>query len=218
MFNAGIYITCDPQLVFNAPYVNQRVIAITESINELNIFPPGIVNMGTILTPNIETMAAELDKEYEVSDMMYREYLTGPVQDQFIVLMLAALYKGTNILLYIPKDEYFGLSFKNVLLDHIYKMYGVVVGTPEIQFTFDPNFFYKIIGKFYLYDFITLDEFVMSYPENVGFEQNVLAKLTNDVKPVIMSTDPNVFNDYFMRYVKNCHNANKPLTIPIGKL
>ena len=160
MFSAGIYITCDPQIVFNAQYVNQRVIAITESVPELSIFPPGLVNLGTILCPNVETMAAELDGEYEVSDMMYREYLTGLVQDQFIVLMLAAIYKGTNVLLYMPRDEYTGLTFKNVLLDHVFKMYGVVIGTPEVQFGFDPNFLPIILSKFYLYDYISLDEFV----------------------------------------------------------
>lgn len=218
MFSAGIYITCDPQIVFNAQYVNQRVIAITESVPELSIFPPGLVNLGTILCPNVETMAAELDGEYEVSDMMYREYLTGLVQDQFIVLMLAAIYKGTNVLLYMPRDEYTGLTFKNVLLDHVFKMYGVVIGTPEVQFGFDPNFLPIILSKFYLYDYISLDEFVMKYPENMGLNKDVVYKMTNDIKPVIMSSDFNVFHDYFVNYIRNCHQANKPLIIPMSKI
>ena len=218
MFTAGIYITCDPQLVFNAPYVNQRVIAITESGPELNIFPQGLVNMGTVLTPNPEAMAAELDGEYEVSDMIYREYLSGNVQDRFIVLMLAALYKGTNILLYIPKDEYTGLTFKNVLLDHIFRMYGVVIGTPEVEFNFNPNYFPVILSKFYTYDYIDLNEFVLRYPEDIQLSSDVVTKMTMDIRPMITSTDPAVYHNYFIEYIKNCHRANRPLTIPLSRI
>ena len=218
MFKASIYITCDPQLVMQAPYANQRVIAITESGPELSMFPPGLVNMGSVLTPNVETMNAELDQEYDVSDHMYREYLSGSVQDKFIILMLTALYKGTNILLYIPKDEYTEFTFKNVLLSHIYQLYGVVVGTPEVQFGFDPNYFPLILSKMYLYDYITSDEFVMQYPEDIGLFPDVVMKLTMDINPYINSNNPEDFHRYFLEYIKNCHKNNVPLTIPIMRV
>ena len=211
MLKGGMYITCDKNDVIGAACYNSRVIAIAETLNDIP--NSDTVTLGAVLQPPYDAVCAELDNDIPQFTALYRKYLYGNVQDRFIVLILAAMYKGYNIIVYIPKDEY-EMHFKNVLQEHLLLVYGIVCGYRNRKFLYDSRFDTILLTKFYLYDYIDSKTFLMEYPINVELDINVVNKLVYEFNPYVKVQTPETYNFYFMNYIRSIKATNTFLDVP----
>lgn len=153
------------------------IAAITTSEYPRN----GNIYNASVLVPPIEILTRWADGDQMVMQFEYPRYLlTSPDADNMIIALLAALTKR-NIILYIPNDE-FGI-FGQLLLNHLYVIYGVTVITPTTQFNIMPEKIPLIMAKFYSIGVMDANDFLASYPANIMLPDFIINKLNNDLRP-----------------------------------
>lgn len=213
IIKGSMYLTCDPQMVSDAPYNNERIVILAENLRNSLPINPDIITFGSILLPSYNAVEAELNGDLNLFARIYSQDLMSTVQDRFIVLLLAALAKGINILLYIEKDEYYSLHFKDVLATHIYNAYGVMIGNERTKFGVDESYSPIILSKFYLYDYISSQDFLRTYPVGLDIPLDTLSKLTMEYRPYVVSPSSEAYNAYFKNFIANQHNSTEDLKV-----
>lgn len=217
LIKGSIYLTCDPTIVSNAPYNNARVIVLADGLQNPLPIDPRLITYGSILLPSYNAIEAEFDNNLALFANLYETELFGVVQDKFIVLLLAMLAKKINVILYIERDEYINLHFKEVLVNHINSMYGILIGDETHKFSYNQAYDSMLISKFYFYDYISGMEFIKSYPINLDIPPFVLSKLVSEFNPYLPVYTMEAFNTYFKNYIINQHNSKEDLKLVLSR-
>ena len=156
---------------------------------------PNIYN-ASILMPPIEILTKWADGDPLVLQYEYPRYLMQLNPDNMIAALIAAL-TAKNIVLYIPQDEF--NIFGQLLLNHIYYVYGITLTTPTTQFSVIPTKLPFIMAKFYLIDVMDANEFLASYPSNIPLPEFVIGKLAIELHPFNRSASFPELAEYFNR-------------------
>lgn len=101
--------------------------------------------------------------------------------DTIICLIITALARGINIILYVPKDESSNLSFVTALAQYLVNTYGITIGSEGIPYQYNTAFDHIICTRLYLHDFISYQEFFVAYPANVNIDPVAIQKLMFDM-------------------------------------
>jgi hypothetical protein len=185
----------------NVPDKTVKIISLDEE-NRLSPNDPNVI-VGTCLLPPIESLIAEADGDEDLYDMYYVNHLNSPFPQEFVGALMAALYRGTSLLLYAPMlKENLAIS---KLRKFMFILYGIgigVVGGDQCQY--DPKCIPIWLNMIYCANVICAEEFLINYPEDAAFISNVIDKLLWDLKPVGDSYDSRLstIREYQLRLKK----------------
>lgn len=204
-------VTTDKGLLANANCYGFKPIAIVESESVLGL-PTDTIQIASILLPSYDAVSAYLDGNLSLFQSMYFGQLSGRNCDEFITLIMLALYRGNNILIYIDSSEVKELPYPKVLSMYLENIYGYY---PQRQYQGDQNILGEyihnpaydtfIMCKLYQYSFVDSEEFLNIYPPNIDIPYDVVNKLMYEESPMIVNPTPESCKAYFMEAVRNKH-------------
>ena len=90
-------VTTDKELLANAHCYGFKPIAIVESESVLELATTDNIQVASILLPSYDAVSAYLDGNLPLFQSMYFGQLSGRNCDEFITLIMLALYRGNNI-------------------------------------------------------------------------------------------------------------------------
>ena len=205
-------VTTDKELLANAHCYGFKPIAIVESESVLELATTDNIQVASILLPSYDAVSAYLDGNLPLFQSMYFGQLSGRNCDEFITLIMLALYRGNNILIYISSDEIKELPYPKVLSMYLENIYGYY---PQRQYHGDQNILGEylhnqaydplILCKMYKYSFIDSEEFLNEYPPNIDIPMDVVNKLMYEESPIIQNPTPDTCKAYFMNIIKTIH-------------
>lgn len=122
MLSGMIFLTSDIATVMNRP-LNEKiyVINLDEDQKLSNMIPDCIE--GYCLLPPVDAKIAEVDGDEVKYNTIYLAHLYN--QQDFMSAIIALLYRGGKILMYLP-DDYNYTKIK--LLEFIFQVYGIHIG------------------------------------------------------------------------------------------
>ena len=184
-----IYITDNLDAVYNFPVGPTGKII---NLDEDGILPENEnVIGGTCLLPPMAAKIAEADGNEALYDEIYKAHLLEIYQLQFISALLAYLYKGGNLLLFLPELGYTNTMDK--LIQFMQLLYGIHIGKIGSNNPNDSIVFYDLgyspMWLNLLYNdacIINAYEFLYLFPEDANINNNprVMERLINDIRPV----------------------------------
>lgn len=210
MFKGTLFITTDINMAQQLIYTS-KIVIIGESDQHTSQILNGIG--GSILLPPYAAMMAQMDGN---ADQFYNQYylhLYTKEPQEFIATILRALMIGTNIVLYCSEDEF--KLCGQFLLQFLQRDFGIVVGTPNNPFYFDPSYIPAICTLLYINDLIKVDELFMLYPDNVPINDIILPKLVEELHPVVDVQSTQGYLNYFNNLNHRVKQNKKFMKAPI---
>lgn len=160
------------------------------------------------LTPDYMTLSLQVDGDENGFARMYMQSLNSPAAIEMISIIMACLYKGTNIMFYLP-PEASGLNYVTYLLQFLQYNYGVTTQTKTTMFSFNPAFANKIIKLLYIGDLITSQEFLIKC---TALDDIVLRKLVDEYRPIVENpSDIKCIIKWFNNYKNELLSADRAL-------
>ncbi len=206
LLKGTIYITEREDIVYSIPYnSNTKIVSLDE--DGVLAEAPNIL-VGTCLLPPIEAKIAEVDGNKGLYDTIYSNHLLQPFQQQFIAALLSYLYKGGNLILFLPELGY--NNTKEMLIYEMFKLYGIHIGLIGDQNPQVANCYYDEscipiwLNSIYSVSAISPIEFLIMYPTDAMLNNNVIIqKLVKELNPFGQNYNDQVA--YIHRYHKLVH-------------
>lgn len=206
LLKGTIYITDKEDIIYNLPYSsNTKVI----SLDEDGVLAKNASTLvGTCLLPPIEAKIAEVDGNEQLYDTIYCNHLLEPYQRDFIGVIISCLYKGINLILFLPELGYTNTTDKLIFL--IFKLYGIHIGFIGAQDPRIANCYYDEtcvpmwLNSMYILSILSPLEYLYLYPINAMFtDKGIMNKLIDELKPY--GTCYNDQINYIIRFHKKIH-------------
>ena len=207
MLKGQLWATSDMNLVNQALIQGFKVIYLGDPIS----IDPGYSDkfvVATSLTPDYQTLALQVDGNIDGFIQMYMTSLNSKAAMDMMSVILVCLYKGINILFYLP-PEAAGLNYAQYLLQFIEFNFGIKTQTKTTQYTFDPKFFERIIELLYLNDLVSSQEYLVN---STSLDDLTLRKLVVELHPMVNDpTDLKQILAWFTKYKDELIKSNVPL-------
>lgn len=212
MLKGTMYITDNIDVIYNTPITNLSKIISLDEDNVLGDYKDIIG--GTCLLPPMEAKIAEADGNEQLYDSIYSSHLLIPFQQQFISALIAFLYKGGNVLLFLPELGYTNTSEK--LIEHLFRLYGIHPGLIGHQNPQISNWYYDAkcipiwLNLIYCVGVITTSEYLYMYPTDaIITNEQVLNMIINYLKPYGLTINEKI--NYIRRYHLLIHKNPKAI-------
>lgn len=213
MFLKGtIFITDNIDIIYNIPLNGMNKIINLDEDGILIVDNNNDIIGGQCLLPPMESKIAEADGNVQLYDMTYSSHLLEPFQQKFISALIAYLYKGGNLLLFLPEIGYSNTTEK--LIEHLYRIYGIKIGhindpNPQLANCFyDEKCIPIWLNLIYTAGVISAYEYLYNYPLDANIEnRQVLEALLCELNPY-----GNTINDkinYILSFHKRIHKNPK---------
>lgn len=125
-----INITSSIEVVYSYPVGIQNKIISLDEEDIIQIDDQNIIG-GSCLLPPMLAKIAESDGDAYNYEMIYKEHLVEPYQQQFIAALIAALYRGKNLLIFLPE---LGYTFtRDSFCLYMFQLYGIQIGLLEME-------------------------------------------------------------------------------------
>ena len=182
-----IYITDDVNVVYQFPIGPMNKII---NLDEDDILPENnSIIGGTCLLPPINAKIAEADGDERSYDTFYIDHLQAAYQQQFIAALLSFLYKGGNLLLFLPELGY--TNTRDKFVQFMYALYGIHIGitnhpNPQMSMCFYDQTAIPIwLNLIYSARVINGIEYLTLIPENADILNNpqVVDMLMSELRP-----------------------------------
>lgn len=183
MITGTIHVTDNEDIVYQAPMNGGKIVSLDE--DGLLIKDDSIL-VGTCLLPPIEAKIAEADGNEQLYDVVYSNHLLAPYQREFISALLAYLYKGGHLILFLPE---IGTNNREKLVQHMYSLYGIHIGFIGHPNPLIANCYYDErclpiwLQMIYEVSVISPYEFLTQYPIGGTINQGIMSKLINEINP-----------------------------------
>lgn len=157
------------------------VISLTEQQDYIISIPDAMA--GTVFLPPYEAMMFLSDGDFNNFRDNYLYYLASSEQVNllFTVLCTSCLMKDSHLIFYVPKEE-LDLGFFGVLAEYIMNCFGIVIGTPQNPFVYNPAFDASNLQKMYINSFIDLQELMVHYPVGSPFDPQINDKIADEMQ------------------------------------
>lgn len=200
MIKGTLYFSSNVEATINAMRTGYKVISLTED--------EGISGSlkGTILLPPYQAVMAEMDNNFIGFQNEYTIHLMKKESDFFISMIVMALFRGENIIIFIPKDES-KLMFVEGLIGHLSSYFGIFPGSEVRPFYYDISFNPIILSKFYIYDLIPKEDFILWYPPQVELYPETFYKLSNEFG--LLHLKENEARAFLMTSISGSNQADK---------
>lgn len=209
-----IFITDKLDYIYNAPLNGSTKIINLDEDDVLSMESRDIIG-GTCLLPPMEAKIAEADGNEQMYDSIYSNHLLLPFQQQFISALLAFLYKGGNLILFLPELGYTNTTEK--LIEHLFRIYGIHPGIIGHQNPQIANCFYDAkcipiwLNLIFISNVISANEYLYMYPEDASISNNVVMNmLIHELKPFGDTMNERI------RYIERYHRVihKNPNAVP----
>lgn len=206
LLKGTIYITDNLEYIYNTPLDGSTKII---SLDEDDVLKEGnhIIG-GTCLLPPMEAKIAEADGNEFLYDNAYRNHLLLPYQQQFISALISFLYKGGNLLLFLPELGYTNTTEK--LIQHLYMNYGIhpgLIGNPNPVIAncyYDARCIPMWLNLMYTANVLSPFDFLYLLPEDAQISSNeIMNKLIFEIKPYGKTLNDRI--GYILRFHKIIH-------------
>ncbi len=194
------------------PNVNQTTVAVITQFPLKNA--PSNVYFAGILMPPTELLMEWADGNQAILVSEYPKYLMTKDCDDMIIAIIAAITQN-NVILYIPPEEF--NIFGQLLLNHLYYMYGVVCNTPTTNFSIMPEKIPLLVVKFYLLDLMQPLVFLDTYPSNYNIPDAVIQKLADELKPFPYPATFDQYREYFNNTIRDKSSIEKKTMFRVVK-
>lgn len=201
-----MYITDDPNVVYNLPMDNNRTRVISMDEDNTLIENDGIL-VGTCLLPPIEAKIAEADSNEPLYDNIYSNHLLEPYQQQFISAILSYLYKGGNFILFLPET---GTITRDKFIYFMYRNFGVhigIIGHPNPQaanWYCDERCIPLWLNMIYSVHVISAYEYLYMYPIDAVIQNNaIISDLVYEINPYADTINEKI--NYILKLHKLIH-------------
>ena len=220
MLKGSIDVMTDLNHVMNSLYNfngNTKVIILQDQPD------PSIVSqcrgvIGSVLLPPYECFSLKLNDDPNFMPAYFNYLATGEAYD-FILVILRALYNGTNLILYTSKGEY--QNFFSEFSSFMFSSFGLLIGEPEkyTSYGFDINYTPVVCNHLYLSNYMTFEEYMMNYPKEPQFiiPNEVIYKMVEETNPYVKMPSLEAYTRYFMDYKLAVGKYNKPLQIVLRR-
>ena len=180
-----IFLTDDPQVIYNSDLNITKIISLDE--DGFLMDNPAFV-VGTCLLPPPEAKIAEVDNNEQLYDVCYNSHLLEPFQQQFMGAVIASLYSGYTIIIFLPEMGY--TYTREKIVQHIWTLYGIHIGFIGAQDPTVANCFYDEkcapiwMNMIYLADVMDSTAFLYYYPADAVINNTaVKSKLIFEMQP-----------------------------------
>ena len=205
-----IYITDKEEVIYNIPLDGStRIINLDE---DGILMEHDLIIGGTCLLPPIEAKIAEADGNEQLYDTIYSNPLLEPFQQRFIGALMAYLYRGGNLVLFLPELGY--NNTRNKLVQHMFIKYGIHIGIIGDQNPQNANCYYDDrcipiwMNMIYASKTISPYEYLYMYPIDAPLEnRSVINDLINDIKPYCKTYNEKI--QYVLDFHKKIHQNSK---------
>lgn len=206
-----MYITDDINIIYNAPVaMGTKIINLDEDgiLDSNNPYTIG----GTCLLPPIDAKIAESDGDERRYDAIYSDHLRKEFQYNYIVALMAYVFKGGNLIFFLPE---FGDNTREKLVYHLFGLYGIHIGhindpDPNKSSWYTDNRFQPLWLDMLLYGgIITGFDYLKLLPvdamRSIGNNQNILNILINQIHPYGLNIESQIHYliDYGYKLHKN---------------
>lgn len=205
------FITGDENIIYNTP-LNNMVKIISMDEDGILINNDSIIT-GTCLLPPVQAKIAEADGNEMMYDTIYMNHLLEDYQQQFISALLAFLYKGGNLIFFLPELGYTNTMEKFITL--MYSKYGIHIGLIGHQNPAISNCYYDErcipiwLNMIYSVRVIDAYEYLYMYPLDapLGHNTRVMELLIEEINPYEETLAQKV--EYVLRFHKLIHKNPK---------
>lgn len=187
--------------------IRNEDMLIVASVTD-NSYPEHNIYCASVLIPPTELLMRWADGDPVVMQNQYPQYLmNNPDADEMITSLIAVLMRK-DVYIYIPQSEFniFGMN----LLSHFYFIYGITMCTANTQFNFDYSKLPFLLSKFYVFNIMTANDFLNSYPGNYNLIPFTINKLAAELRPFNRPATWDEYAQYFNEWVKK-NNSDKEL-------
>lgn len=197
-----MFITDNLDYLYNMPLNGVKIISLDED-DVLSMDSKDIIG-GTCLLPPMEAKIAEADGNEQMYDTYYSNHLLMPFQQQFISALLSFLYKGGNLIFFLPSIGYDNTLKK--LTEHLFRIYGVhpgLIGDPNPQIAncyYDASCIPIWLNMIYSANVISAYEYLYMYPLDAMITNQAVVNL------LMMELQPygETINDR-LNYIRSFH-------------
>lgn len=200
----SISIFLDPEHVKRYHDLGFRVLCLSDDSSAI----AGMQNamMCSILLPPYDAMAALLDGDPARFGAIYDEFLvTSYEANTLISIILAALYKGVHMILYVPRAEY-NLGFIGNTLNYIAFSIGCFPGFGEhMQFSYDMKYNDRNLIRLFDAGFLNYPELLTGVDDYITIDQ-ICIKVCMDIG--FCPETPDVAIRYVNRYIDSIRANN----------
>lgn len=180
-----------------------RVICLSESNDYRDIMPEAM--MGSVFLPPYDSMDALLDGNMDAFSLMYSEYLFNSNEvEMMISIIMAAMYQGVNIVLFLSKQEY-ELGFYQIFANCVASMTGIFIGfSLYMAAAYDEKFNDQNMARLYMDGFISYADLLVS-TDNPITNPYVCIRICNDIGFITKDGKEAVdyVNSYLLRIKEN---------------
>lgn len=214
-----IFITDNPEVIYSLPLdpgSNTKVVNMDE---DGILMDNSSIITGTCLLPPVQAMIAEADGNEQLYDTIYTNHLLEPYQQEFISALLSYLYKGGNIVIFLPELGY--NNTMNKFIQIMFDRYGIHIGIIGNQNPAIANCYYDErcipiwLNMIYSVRVISAYEFLYIYPEDAPINNRVINDLINEINPYGKSINDRI--NYIIHLHKVIHQ-NPKVRSPIGNI
>lgn len=223
ILKGSIYITSNVDVVYSYPVgVENKIISLDED-NVIPIDDQNIIGGSCLLPPMLAKIAESDGNEYDY-EMLYKDHLLAPYQQEFLSAIIAALYRGKNILLFLPELGYTFTRDRFCL--YILQLYGIQIGILDIEndvlvqkvpCLYDPTSTPIWLNLIYEARVINGYEYLANYPIDADLKANqkILNLLISELKPYADTIQKRI--DIIIDLHKKLHK-NPNIRMPIHQL
>lgn len=172
-----IFATSDMQIVDSAARQGFKLIFIGDQMEIPNGY--NFINMPQ-LTPDYKTICAAISGDDNLLAQSYYASLLTPQVEETIAVLIGALARGVNIVLYFPADT-LQLKYPYLLLQYLLDNFGIKVGDKNSPAMFNPAFDQIIWRLLYIYRIVSWDNYIMNVND---LDPVVLVRLREDLCPI----------------------------------
>ena len=207
MLKGQLWATSDVNLVNQAMMQGFKVIYLGDPISLDPVTKEKFV-VSTALTPDYQTMSLLVDGNVDGFIQMYIMSLNTPSAMEMFSAIFACLYRGSNVLFFVPQEAS-GLDFIIYLLQFIEYNFGITAQTQTTRFSFNPEFAGRIIELLYLSNLASAQEYLVN---STSVNESAIRKLVVDLRPVVQDpTNLEQILAWFRNYKNQLIESNKPL-------
>jgi len=218
MIKGDIYLTYNPNILLQMSVNQNTFILFLQEGQDIDrkllmSIRGNEGNVVSCLLPDYKSFISREEEGIETFERNYFEYLQTKAPLSVIMSIIRSMCNGNNIILYTPQEH--AETFVNQLLKFLGLSFGLIVGTTgsinDRPCSFDLSYTKNVIELLYIFDLYSIEELFTDFPKNEWFSDNVVVKLTSDMKPYIKTMNPTLqdYSLYFYNYKEKVKDMNK---------
>lgn len=220
MVFAPAVVTQDKNLAIQYAMSGNKVVIVDEGDSTFDNVP-NTMN-ASVLLPNYESVAMELDGNQMGAHNAYMEWLNTKECMDYMCLISLAIYRGVPIMLYFGQESK-EMNFMNELLFVFLSSFGIKFGYvsadsgyANMNGSIEETIMVEAFGALLIRGIIDIPTYFNMMPVWANVNPTVIGFLNGALNPFV-GANPTVedYNAYYKRLIQQCKEVGTYLTNPI---